>query len=594
MKGIKILTGLALTLALGLGGSTYFAVTGYQKNQANRDEIKHLQTIQKDKDEQFNLIVEEYKKNLIESQEKYDLLQQQKESLEKDNESNLATIGTLNNDIENLNSQISRLLLEKSDLENRLAESTDKSQNFENEKANLLSQIAEKDERIQELSTDLASKNTQITNLNNQIEANTQTINTLNATIEELNTTIRNYQNYISDLEIGEKVIATFIDDNEELLKILVADKGSTITLEELQDQEDKKFDAWYVNGVRAYKKVTLNYNTTFEAKYTKIHTVKFVSEDKEVSLKVLDGRCIDDVPDFERLNYVLTWKLNGEIIPNISNYQITSDLTFIAHYEEVKPDVVVLDFVFNNGELISYTGKETEITIPSSYSLGGFVDQEIIFEDMYSLASCIMMFEHIDVHNLFLGDGTEIIIPEGTSWIDYLESQVDIDDESIYPMQLQYVAQQFIEGDDIKVTQICDQSFAYCDFTKVIISEGITDIGSYAFSDCHDLLEIVLPNSLKVISYNAFVSCTSLTKIEIPEGIEELCDEAFNSCGNLSAVVFKGSKPPTIHNYTFSSCDCFIYVNDEDMETYQESSTVWANLIANGKVKPISELIEG
>uniref|UniRef100_UPI0025F79188 leucine-rich repeat domain-containing protein n=1 Tax=Ruminococcus sp. TaxID=41978 RepID=UPI0025F79188 len=45
----------------------------------------------------------------------------------------------------------------------------------------------------------------------------------------------------------------------------------------------------------------------------------------------------------------------------------------------------------------------------------------------------------------------------------------------------------------------------------KVIIEEGITHIGNYVFSSCHNIQSIELPGSLTGIGEYVFENCTSL-----------------------------------------------------------------------------------
>lgn len=59
-----------------------------------------------------------------------------------------------------------------------------------------------------------------------------------------------------------------------------------------------------------------------------------------------------------------------------------------------------------------------------------------------------------------------------------------------------------------------CDPSAA----GELVIPEGVTKIGSAAFSGCTMLESVVLPASLKEIGSSAFAGCTSLTAFEVHE----------------------------------------------------------------------------
>ena len=53
----------------------------------------------------------------------------------------------------------------------------------------------------------------------------------------------------------------------------------------------------------------------------------------------------------------------------------------------------------------------------------------------------------------------------------------------------------------------------------KVVIPQGISKIGDYAFCGCKFLAKIELPDSISTIENDAFYECESLTEIYIPKG---------------------------------------------------------------------------
>jgi len=69
---------------------------------------------------------------------------------------------------------------------------------------------------------------------------------------------------------------------------------------------------------------------------------------------------------------------------------------------------------------------------------------------------------------------------------------------------------------------------------TKVVVSEGITSIGSNAFNGQTGLTEIELPASLVTIDTTAFYACSNLTTVTFPEDsqLKEIKTSAFNSSG--------------------------------------------------------------
>lgn len=75
-----------------------------------------------------------------------------------------------------------------------------------------------------------------------------------------------------------------------------------------------------------------------------------------------------------------------------------------------------------------------------------------------------------------------------------------------------------------------------------VVISDGVTSIGEYAFFYCEKLKNITIPSSVKSIGMGAFYHCDALPEITIPNGAENIGKEAFKYCNGLKEVTIPGS----------------------------------------------------
>ena len=88
----------------------------------------------------------------------------------------------------------------------------------------------------------------------------------------------------------------------------------------------------------------------------------------------------------------------------------------------------------------------------------------------------------------------------------------------------------------------------------KVIIENGVTNIGAWAFTDCSLLTSITIPNSVTSIGTEAFRGCSNLTSITIPTSVTSIGDYTFSGCSSLTSINIP--KPVTsIGNYVFNDC---------------------------------------
>lgn len=74
---------------------------------------------------------------------------------------------------------------------------------------------------------------------------------------------------------------------------------------------------------------------------------------------------------------------------------------------------------------------------------------------------------------------------------------------------------------------------------TELIIPDSVECIGSYVFSGCTSLTDIVMSNNILSIGTGAFEYCSSLKKLNIPEKTTFIDSNAFYSCSNLETISF-------------------------------------------------------
>jgi len=66
---------------------------------------------------------------------------------------------------------------------------------------------------------------------------------------------------------------------------------------------------------------------------------------------------------------------------------------------------------------------------------------------------------------------------------------------------------------------------------------DGITEIRSYAFYNCHTLRSVELPESVQTIGQYAFYNCSNLSDFTITANLKNIGDYAFANCSNLNSM---------------------------------------------------------
>ena len=128
----------------------------------------------------------------------------------------------------------------------------------------------------------------------------------------------------------------------------------------------------------------------------------------------------------------------------------------------------------------------------------------------------------------------------------------------------------------------------------NVIISSGVTKIGSYAFSGCDSLTNVTIPDSVTTIGDDAFYNCTSLTSVTIPDSVTSIGDSAFYYCTSLTSVTIPDSVT-SIGKLAFYYCTSLTSVTIPDSvttigeDTFYNCASLTSVTIGNG-VTTISE----
>ena len=88
---------------------------------------------------------------------------------------------------------------------------------------------------------------------------------------------------------------------------------------------------------------------------------------------------------------------------------------------------------------------------------------------------------------------------------------------------------------------------------TSIILSDSVTTIGDYAFSNCTKVTSLTIPNAVTTIGQYAFFDCSGLTSITIPNSVTSVGNSAFNNCSSLTSVTTESNASLSNSNLHFT-----------------------------------------
>ena len=89
---------------------------------------------------------------------------------------------------------------------------------------------------------------------------------------------------------------------------------------------------------------------------------------------------------------------------------------------------------------------------------------------------------------------------------------------------------------------------------TRVVIKNGVTNIGNFAFINCEKLSSVVIPGSVTKIGMSAFAGCKSIKSFTIPDTVTEVRASAFSGCSGLENLTIGSSVTSDLYGM-FDGC---------------------------------------
>lgn len=111
-------------------------------------------------------------------------------------------------------------------------------------------------------------------------------------------------------------------------------------------------------------------------------------------------------------------------------------------------------------------------------------------------------------------------------------------------------------------VTYIGTSAFeGYENLKEVNMANSVTEIGNNAFKNCYGLTNATLSSSVTVIGDDAFCGCEKLTELILPEGLAEIGEDAFSMCKSLRSIMIPDSVTK-LGKRAISYCMNLVYIS--------------------------------
>ncbi|MGN0761661.1 MAG: phage baseplate protein [Christensenellales bacterium] len=249
---------------------------------------------------------------------------------------------------------------------------------------------------------------------------------------------------------------------------------------------------------------------------------VEYVFYDKRYS-KVYKGNSQITPPAVELTEHeqLLGWVTPDGREWNFETDRLQGELTLIANVQSIGLTV-------EQGQVKDYQGEAQDVYVP--YCLDGIITEKIseAFEIAQSKNTLYLPIGLADCEELRtdkfsnIAGGKDTVVIDGIFYDRKGERIVGVTRERAQSNDAIVVGEQ--------VKNISDYAFCGATTSKIILPNGVTSIGDYAFIDC-----------------------VNITCIELPSNIQSIGDKIFWGCSNGLEVIIEAKNPPSVIATSFA-----------------------------------------
>lgn len=338
---------------------------------------------------------------------------------------------------------------------------------------------------------------------------------------------------------------------------------GETITLTASSVEGYASPTAVEYTAADVSKDVTMTYNTTLvtvvmadnQTKYNDIANATATVEASGITTTTVKTNSVVKVPT--GVSCKITWNdLSGYKTPSAQTFTTSgTSVTKTGTYQtEVVTVTVTSDIALPAGYTITVSDIGSQTTATATYKVPFGVSYTVSASEVdgYTTPSTQTFTANSVSRNItvkYLEKKALFIATYNTELTSYYYTLINPDQLSnVISMEIDGVSVEPVAsykfdkvGEHIVKYAVKSSEYlfytAYDALVDMTVSDGVTEIGEYAFAGCGNLLNITIPNSVIDIGASAFQSCRKLASITIPEGVKEIKEKTFYDCGSITSI---------------------------------------------------------